>query len=280
MKLGLIVGTGDVPRLIAEHRKASSEETFVIAIKGFEEPWIDGYEHAVCGIAEIGRLLKLLHGAGCNAVSFIGNVKRPDFSKLKPDLKGISLLPRVLKAARKGDDALLRCLVELFEQEGFEVKGAHELLDTLTRQAEILGKHSPDQEAADDLVRAYFVSGEMGRLDIGQGAVVARGLVLAVESQEGTDEMLRRVGRLPENLRGTEDDRVGVLVKRPKPIQERRVDLPTIGESTIRFAAEAGLAAVAGVENATLWINSDEIIRLADAFGISLISLNSDGTLP
>ena len=280
MKLGLIVGTGDVPRMIAEHRKAASEETFVIAIKGFEDAWISEYDHAVCGIAEIGRLLKLLHGAGCDTVSFIGNVRRPDFSKLKPDLKGISLLPRVLKAARKGDDALLRCLVELFEQEGFAVRGAHELLDTLTRPAEVLGRHIPDQDTIEDLTRAFKIAGEMGNLDIGQGAVVARGLVLAVEAQEGTDEMLKRVARLPDNLRGTEDERVGVLVKRAKPIQEKRVDLPTIGESTIRYAAEAGLSAVAGVENATLWINQQEVIRLADALCISLISLKSDGSLP
>ena len=280
MKLGLIVGTGDVPRLIAEHRRENGDHTFVIAIRGFEESWISDFDHAVCGIAEIGKLLKLLRGAECDTISFIGNVRRPDFTKLKPDLKGVSLLPKVISAARKGDDALLKCIIGLFEQEGFEIKGAHELLGSLTRSAGILGQTVPTEEDLTDIERAFMVAGEMGLLDIGQGAVVARGLVLAVEAQEGTDEMLRRVARLPEALRGTEDARSGVLVKRPKPMQETRIDMPTIGVSTVRNAIEAGLSVIAGVEGATLWINQTQIIQLADTHGISLISLMADGTQP
>ena len=80
--------------------------------------------------------------------------------------------------------------------------------------------------------------------DIGQGAVVCRGLVLAVEAQEGTDKMLERVARLDGNLRGNRDDRAGVLAKCLKPGQEERVDLPTIGVATIERAAKAGLAGI------------------------------------
>ena len=123
-------------------------------------------------------------------------------------------------------------------------------------------------------------AGEMGKLDIGQGCVVCNGLVLAVEAQEGTDEMLKRVFRLPSEIRGDENARAGVLVKRPKPIQENRIDLPTIGPSTVRLASEAGLSAVCGVANGALWVEHAETARLAEALGVALVSLTEEGKLP
>ena len=237
MKLGLIAGQGDVPRLIAEHFRDAGTPPLIIMIKGFESDWARSFDHEVCGIAEFGKVLNCLRAHGCERVSFIGNIKRPDFSSLKPDLKGVSLLPRIVAAARKGDDALLNAVVGVFEQEGFHVVGAHELLTSLTHPAGLLNSVPVDEIDKSDVRLAYDIAGEIGRLDIGQGCVVAEGLVLAVEAQEGTDEMLKRVAKLPEAIRGTEDNRSGALVKRPKPIQDKRVDLPTIGPSFTRKPA-------------------------------------------
>lgn len=280
MKLGLISGTGDIPRLIAEDRKSRGEETFILAIKGYTEPWQEGFPHEVCGIAETGKMFKALKSAGCDTVTMIGNVKRPDFSKLKPDMKGISLLPRVLKAAAKGDDALLRSVIDIFESEGFSIVGAQDLMNELKSTSGVLSARKPDARDCTDILLAFDIAGEIGRLDIGQGAVIANGLVLAVEAQEGTDEMLKRVGRLPAEIRGSENERRGVLLKRPKPIQERRVDLPTIGTSTLRNAAEAGLSCIAFVEDGALLVHKDELVELANRFGMSLVCLKQDGALP
>jgi DUF1009 family protein len=280
MKLGLISGTGDIPRLIAEHREANGEETFIIAIKGYLEDWQKKHPHVICGIAETGKMLNGLREAGCDTVTLIGNVKRPDFGKLKPDMKALSLLPKVLKAASQGDDALLRSMVEIFESEGFNVVGAEELLDELKPKAGILTDRAPEKRDISDIEFCYHIAGEIGKLDIGQGAVVANGLVLAVEAQEGTDEMLRRIPRLPENIRGSEDKRVGVLLKRPKPIQERRVDTPVIGPSTVRNAAEAGLSTIAVVENGALMVNKAELVDLANRYGLSIVCLQEDGKMP
>lgn len=279
MKLALITGQGDIPRLIAEHRRDAGEPPFIIALKGFEGDWIRNFEHDVSGIAEFGKTFKTLRAQGCDTISFIGNVKRPDFSKLKPDLKGMSLLPKMVAAARKGDDALLRAIVKAFEDEGFAVVGAHDLLNDLSQTAGRLNTVSIDDTALDDIALAYEVAGEIGRLDIGQGCVVCNGLVLAVEAQEGTDEMLKRVGKLPENIRGSESDRKGVLLKRPKPIQEQRVDMPTLGPSTVRLADDAGLKVIAAIEGGALWVELEEMRRLADAAGIALVSLSKEGRL-
>lgn len=280
MKLGLIAGSGDIPRLIAEHRASTGNPVFIVAIRGYEEAWIQGFPHTVCGIAETGRMLKALRDEGCDTVSLIGTVRRPDFSKLKPDMKAVSLLPGIIRAATQGDDALLRAVIRIFENEGLTVVGADKLLAELKGVSGYLTRNTLSKSDKADIALCYKIAGDIGALDIGQGAVVARGLVLAVEAQEGTDEMLRRVSRLPEAIRGTETSRVGVLLKRPKPIQERRVDLPTIGPSTLHLAAEAGLSVVAFVEGGALLVNKPDIARLAEAYGMTVVGLSEDGSLP
>jgi DUF1009 family protein len=116
-----------------------------------------------------------------------------------------------------------------FEKEGFAVEGANEVMDDLSLGSGPLGRVAPSDEEMADVHRALDVARAIGRLDVGQGAVVCRGLVLAVEAQEGTDAMLARVADLPVALRGQPGASAGVLAKAPKPIQETRIDLPTIG---------------------------------------------------
>ena len=240
-KLGIIAGLGDLPVTIANQALASGRDVYILRVDGFVEPKLDGFEGAIVGIGEIGKQLKLLKNAGCKELVFAGIVKRPDFSKLKLDMRGTMLLPKVIAAARKGDDALLRTMVSTFEKEGFVVRGADEVNTSLLAQEGLICGEEPSEAILSDLKRAADIAAIIGAEDIGQGCVVRSGLVLAVEAQEGTDEMLRRVARLPYTEPG------GVLVKRPKPIQERRIDLPTIGVSTVKAAAEARLLGI-GIE--------------------------------
>ena len=211
----------------------------MIRLKGSREGPGD-YAGAEVGLAEIGKCLKALKRAGCRSVCLAGQVSRPDFASLVPDLRGLLLLPKVIATARKGDDALLRLLVGEFEKEGFAVEGAHEVMDDLSLQAGPLGARTPTDDELADATQALDAARAIGRLDIGQAAVVAHGLVLAVEAQEGTDALLARVAELPAHLRGRPGARAGVLAKAAKPIQETRVDLPTIGLATVHGVARAG----------------------------------------
>ena len=121
--------------------------------------------------------------------------------------------------------------------------------------------------------KACKVARAIGELDIGQGAIVCRGLVLAVEAQEGTDEMLRRVGRLPQEIRGNPSEREGVLAKMVKPGQETRVDLPTIGPETIRLAAAAGLAGIAAEGGQAFVMDKEKVIKMANEAGLFVLGL-------
>ncbi len=281
MRIAIIAGSGDLPRVIAEHQAAIGNTVFIAGLKGFAGSWIGRFNHTVLGLGEIGRLFEELKSNGVETLTFAGNVSRPDFRKLKPDWRGVRLLPRVLAAAAKGDDALLRAIVEIVEAEGFQVIGAHEMLESLKANVGwMTGKAMCSEEGCRDIARAWTVAGVIGEQDIGQGAVVCRGVVLAVEAQEGTDAMLERVASLPENVRGTVDERRGVLCKRLKPVQERRIDMPVIGISTVRNAASAGLAGIAIEGNNTLVIDAEGVVSAASEAGLFLVALGQDGALP
>jgi hypothetical protein len=275
-KLGLIAGGGALPVEIANHCADVGRPLFVVRLRGFAGPELDEFPGAEVGLAEVGKCIKVLKQAGCEAVCLVGNVSRPDFKALKPDLRGMAILPGVIKAAKRGDDALLRVVLDEFAKEGFLIEGAHEANGSLTLGIGPLGKVSPKAEHKLDIDRALMVAREIGKLDIGQGAIVCDGLVLAVEAQEGTDAMLRRVAHdIPTAIRGQPGAYKGVLAKAPKPIQETKIDMPTIGVATIQRAAAAGLAGVVGEAGRLLVLDRDQVIALADELGLFVFGVEA-----
>ena len=273
-RLGLIAGGGDLPLQIARHCVETGRPLFVVPLRGFADPSMEAFPGEVVGLAEVGRCIRVLKQAGCESVCLAGNVARPDFAALKPDLRGMAMLPRLVLEARKGDDALLRAVLDEFRKEGFVIEGAHEARSDLVLGAGVLGRHAPDASHRADIQRALEIARRIGELDIGQGAVVCDGLVLAVEAQEGTDAMLRRVAEdVAPALRGEAGRRRGVLAKAPKPIQETRVDLPTIGPATVRGAAQAGLAGLVGEAGRTLVLEREALVALADELGLFVMGV-------
>ena len=267
-KLGLIAGGGALPLSVAARCEAEGRPVFVIRLTGFADPHLTRYPGVDAGMAEIGRVLSALKKAGCDAVCFAGTVNRPDFKSLKPDFKGMTLLPGIIAEAAKGDDALLRKILSVFEAEGYAIEGADDILGGETLPTGALGAVQPTSEQLQDLRKALHVAEKAGELDIGQGAVVCDGLVLAVEAQEGTDAMLARVAGLPGDLRGSAADRKGALGKAPKPIQDLRVDMPVMGARTVELAAAAGLAGVGGVAGRLILIDHAAIVEAADRLGL------------
>lgn len=267
-RLGLIAGGGGLPQAVAQRCEAEGRPIYIVRLEGFADPHLARWPGGDFGMAQIGAILKALKAEGCEAVCLAGIVNRPDFKSLKPDFKGATLLPGIIAAAAKGDDALLRKILSAFDAEGFIVEGADDILGGETLPPGPLGRVTPTPEQLEDLKKALYVAEKTGELDIGQGAVVCDGLVLAVEAQEGTDAMLRRVADLPADLRGAVTDRRGALAKAPKPIQDLRVDMPVIGARTLELAAQAGLSGVGGVAGRLILIDRPAIIETADRLGL------------
>lgn len=265
-KLGIIAGGGALPLRVTAACEARGEPFHVIRLQGFADPALNPFPGETCALGEIGKILKSLRTAECDAAVFAGVVRRPDFANIKVDWRGAALMPKVAAAAARGDGALLQVLVDTVEAEGMFVVGAEEAMRSLAATQGPLGAHRPDEDDLRDMRKAAAVIRALGPYDVGQAAVVARGLVLAIEAAEGTDAMLARCAALPESVRG--GARAGVLVKRPKPGQELRIDLPVIGPETIRRARAAGLCGVAVEAGLALIIDRDDVVKLADEAGL------------
>ncbi|MSP42694.1 MAG: DUF1009 domain-containing protein [Alphaproteobacteria bacterium] len=275
--LGIIAGSGPLPVLLAGQCRSQGREVFIAGIIGAASPDIASFPHQWIGLGGVGTLMRALRRHKCEEVVFIGAVQRPELRHLKLDWGGLRFLPRYARAALGGDDQLFRALIGEFESQGFRVSGAHEYLTDLVAPGGILGAIQPQREDQADIARALDVARAMGALDIGQGVVVRRGLVLAVEAAEGTDAMLVRCVSLPPGLRAgssTRHGRRGVLMKLPKPGQERRVDMPALGITTLRLAAEAGLAGIAFEAGGALLVDGPTMIREADALNMFLIGID------
>jgi DUF1009 family protein len=277
-KLGIIAGGGALPLRIAEACEAEARPFHVIALEGFAEAGeIERFPHDWSAVGTVQRTMEALRRAGCRDVVLVGIVRRPNFSALKLDVRGARLLPKVIRAAGQGDDAILKVLVADFEEAGFRVVGADDITAHLLAPEGAFGRHAPTARDRADIEKAARVVAALGPFDVGQGAVVCEGLVLAIEAAEGTDAMLARCAGLPEPLRGTAGARRGVLVKRPKPGQERRVDLPVIGVETVTRAADAGLAGIAVAAGGSLVMGREAVAAEADRLGLFVTGQKFDG---
>jgi len=282
MKVGLIAGQGALPRHVVLGAHAADINICVATISGFADT--DAFlnlDRAITsqsfGLAEFGKITRYFSTHACTHICFAGYVKRPNFLTLKPDMKGLRRLPGAIKAAQDGDNALLSYVLNIFEDDGFEIISPQDLCKHLLLPEGHLGAVRMGKAHRDDAQKACEIAREIGRLDIGQGAVVCHGLVLAVEAQEGTDAMLERVSALSPSIRGVNangsEGRAGVLAKMIKPGQETRVDLPVIGVETVNHAAQAGLAGIVAEGGRAFVIDHDAVINAANTVGMFIAGL-------
>lgn len=265
-----------LPRHVSEACQRSGRACFLLAIEGEADAAVSAIADAVVPLGAIGRTLVLLKEAGCKDVILAGQVRRPDFRTLSLDLRGARLLPKVMTAARKGDDALLRVLGATLETEGFRLVGVRDVAGELLAPHGRLGAQGPSAQHRADIEKGVSILRALGPFDIGQAIVVCDGLVLAIEAAGGTDLMLKHCVELPEALRGTAAARRGVLVKLPKQGQEMRLDLPAIGPETVENAAQAGLAGIAVGAGVALLLDRPAIVESADRTGLFVVGLKED----
>lgn len=254
-RTALIAGTGRLPAALA----ATLDAPVVAALNGFPP---EGLEAESFRLEQLVPFIDGLIDRGVTRVVFAGAVRRPPLDPALFDRRTAMLVPRIAAAMQQGDDAALREVIAVFEEAGLTTVGLAEAAPALIPGAGILaGRPAPQDEG--DAARAAVIVQGLGALDIGQGAVVAGGLCLAVETLPGTEAMLDFVAR-------TRTGKGGVLWKAPKPSQERRIDLPAVGPDTVAQAAAAGLAGIAWQAGGVVLIDREETVAAAGAAGLFL----------
>ena len=267
-RIALIAGQGALPRELAAALSEAGEAVTIAEMDGFPCD-IPGAEPVRFRIERLAPFLDHLAGEGVARVVFAGSLRRPRIDPELIDPRTATLVPRLLAAFQKGDDTLLREVVAIFEEWDFTVAGVKDVAPGLVPEAGIL-TGAPSEADRRDAARAAEIVATLGPMDIGQGAVVAQGLCLAIESLPGTDAMLAFVANHAARLRPDPKGARGVFYKAPKPGQDKRMDLPVLGPDTVAGAANAGLAGIAWEAGGVILIDRAATIAAAQKAGLFL----------
>lgn len=263
----IIAGQGALPACLASALKTQGKPYITAELDGFPAD-LANETPIRFRIERLAPFLDQLADKGVTRVVFGGAIRRP---KIEPELidpRTATLVPRLVAGMSGGDDAALRTVISIFEEWSFEVIGADAVAPDLVPGAGILAG-DPSEADRRDVARAAGIVADLGALDIGQGAVVAQGLCLAVETLPGTDAMLEFV-KQHAGLRPNPNGAKGVLFKAPKPGQDRRIDLPMLGPTTLRAVAKAGLAGIAWEAGGAMLLERAAMTEEAARLGLFL----------
>lgn len=274
--LAIVCGAGNMPYAVANAVVGRGRRVVLFALIGWADPKkVARYPHYWARLGQLGYLRRLARREGCHDIVFIGAVTRPSIAQLRFDLTTLRLLPRIITAFRGGDDHLLTHVGRIVEHLGFRLVGAHEVAPEILVPEGQLGRHAPTERDRADIAVGRALLAAMGLFDVGQAVVVAGKRVVAVEAAEGTDRMLSRIAQLRSDRVLPLPAKTGVLVKAPKPTQDRRFDLPSVGARTVDAAVAAGLAGIAVEARGAVTADLDDMVRSADAAGLFLVGIPS-----
>lgn len=268
--IGIIAGSGQFPRLVAENARASGYGVVICGFQGHTDPALAEVADAfvMLHLGQFEKLISFFRTHGVHRLCMAGAISKPKALDLRPDFRAA----RILFSLRgKGDDALLRAIMGELEREGFSLVQAATFSSELTCPEGVLTRRPPTPEEQADIAWGWPIAEVIGSFDIGQSMVVKQGMVIAVECLEGTDAALRRGGEL--------GGAGCVALKRFKPGQDDRVDLPAIGLATIRLLIEYGYSCLAVEAGKTLFFDREQAVALADKHGLCIIAVTGKDIL-
>lgn len=270
-RVGIIAGSGQLPELLASRLEQSSISPYIIALDGIAEPSLyQTREHAVIPVGMAGSMISWLKQNGIRDILMTGALKRPEWSKLKVDPRGLRVLTKILLKKSMGDDALLKTLRRELESEGFVLRGVQEFVPELLAPEGILGAVAPLPEDRDSIQLGFNAAKEHGRQDKGQAVVVQQDTVIGLEGADGTRALMLRAGGIKSQGRGP------ILVKVCKPQQDKALDMPTIGEQTVETARNSGFSGIVVEAGETLIIDLQKVVELCNLYNMFLIGIRNN----
>jgi UDP-2,3-diacylglucosamine hydrolase len=262
--LGIIAGNGVYPRLLADGaRRAGVKKIVTAAFMGETDPTLEQHVELIewMRVGQLGRLLKSFRSQGIHHAIMAGQIAPKNLFDLRPDLKALMLLGKLKE--RNAESIFAAIADELAKIDVDLLPATTFLEDSLAQPGPIAGpKLSPRQEH--DVELGWNAAKDIAQLNIGQTIVIKNGTIVAVEALEGTNEAIKRGGKLAREG--------AVMVKVSKPNQDMRFDVPVIGVETVRIAAESGVRVIAVEAGKTLLLERDAVIALANGSNISVVA--------
>ena len=262
--IGLIFGDTDFPKEILKKIKRKKLNYIIIDLSKNNSFKKDKKSNRV-SIGQFGKIINLLKENKCRKVLFAGKVKKPRFSKLRLDLKGVYYMPRVIKSSRIGDAALLREIINIFRKERIKTVSSLAFNPELTLKKGTYTKIKPSIIDKIDINKAITILNNLNKYNYSQGAVVRNNKLIAIEGRGGTQKLLKR--SKDKNLKNN-----GVLVKFPKKKQDLRVDLPTVGLKTLKQCKFAGLKGIVLKSKQNVFLEKQKCINFANKNKMFILS--------
>ena len=266
-RIGLIAGNGRFPIIFADNAKKLGYTVSAVAHEGETEPELAQHVERIhwIKIGQFNKLIKALKEDGVRRAVMLGGIKKTHmFTTVRPDFRALALAGRLTLWR---DDDILRGFAEELEREGITITDSTFGLTGILVEEGPLTKRTPSKKEWEDIRYGWDVAREIGRLDIGQCVVIKDRVVVAVEAVEGTDGAIRRGGELAKE--GV------VVVKRSKPQQDLRFDLPAVGPQTIEVMESVKAAVLALEAGRSVLLDREDMLRKAERAGIAVVGISN-----
>lgn len=266
-RIGLIAGNGRFPIIFADNARRLGYHVSAVAHEGETEPELAGHVDRIhwIKIGQLNKLIKAFKEDGVHQAVMLGGIKKTHmFTTLRPDFRTLALAARV---ALWKDDDILRELAKELEREGIAICESTFGLEGILVEEGTLTARAPSEKEWEDIRYGWEVAHEIGRLDIGQCVVVKDRVVVAVEAVEGTDGAIKRGGDLAKEG--------AVVVKRSKPQQDLRFDLPAVGPRTIEVMASVKASVLAIEAGRTILLDREIMLDKARSARIAIVGITT-----
>ena len=254
--IGLIFGETNFPIEILQKIKKKLLRYLIIDLTERKKFKREKNSYSV-SMGQVGKILKILKENKCKKVLFAGKVKKPTFSQVKLDLKGIYYIPRIIKSSKLGDAALLKEIIKIFKSEGIKTLSSLTFNPELALKRGTYSKIKPNRRDMIDIKKGISILGKLGKYNFSQGTVIRNNKVVAIEGKGGTEKMLKK--SKSKKFRNN-----GVLIKFPKKGQDLRIDLPTIGLKTFSLCKSSGLKGIVLKNKQNIFLEQKKCISFAN----------------
>ena len=251
--IGLFLGDTDFSEIVLKKIKKLKKKYFIIDFSKDNKFKKDINSHRI-SIGKFGNIINLIKEKKSNKVLFAGKIAKPKFSSLRLDLKGIYYMPSVIKASKLGDAAIIKSIIKILDNEGIKVISSIYFNKELALEAGNYSKLKPNLNELNSIKKGVVYFKKLKSLDHVQAIIVKDDNIIATEGKQGTKKMLSKLNKNSN----------GILIKLPKPKQDLRMDLPTIGINTLKDCKKFCLKGIVLKSKQNIFLDKGKCVSFAN----------------